>query len=86
MPKSAKSVIKKIVERVVSRFSPDKIILFGSSFENSENSSENRDSHLFLLFTFPFCLFNYFPYPLNPKPYTLSFFNQMRSYLHTKNG
>jgi len=30
MPKSTKSAIKKIVERIVSRFSPEKIILFGS--------------------------------------------------------
>ena len=30
MPKSTKSAIKKIVKRVVSRFSPHKIILFGS--------------------------------------------------------
>jgi predicted nucleotidyltransferase len=49
MPKSTKSAIKKMVERVVSRFSPDKIILFGSY----ARGNAGPDSDLDLLIVMP---------------------------------
>ena len=49
MPKSAKSAIKKIVQRVVSRFSPEKVILFGSYAQGNAGP----DSDLDLLIVMP---------------------------------
>jgi predicted nucleotidyltransferase len=49
MPKSTKSAIRKIVQRVVSRFSPDKIILFGSYAQGNAGP----DSDLDLLIVMP---------------------------------
>ena len=49
MPKSAKSAIKKIVKRVVSRFLPEKIILFGSY----ARGNAGPDSDLDLLIVMP---------------------------------
>jgi predicted nucleotidyltransferase len=49
MSKSTKPAIKKIVERVVSRFSPEKIILFGSYAKGNAGP----DSDLDLLIVMP---------------------------------
>jgi predicted nucleotidyltransferase len=43
MTKSTKSAIKKMVERVVSRFSPDKIILFGSYAKGNAGPDSDLD-------------------------------------------
>ena len=49
MTKNTKSAVKKIVERVVSRFSPEKIILFGSYAKGNAGP----DSDLDLLIVMP---------------------------------